>query len=161
MDIGDKMEQVENPALMDDAGREGGHGHGLTFPPPRGQVIQTNFNHAIAAHDPMVQGHSSGMVDTRPGLGTPGRLLGDRPVGPVADPAIALVACGHGFVAVDLADCLVVGVYPPPRWPISRFDTLLDELQSLVSLHAARPVFVLGEFNSHASAWAKVSWIYL
>ncbi|XP_076762720.1 uncharacterized protein LOC143430373 [Xylocopa sonorina] len=66
---------------------------------------------------------------------------------------IAPVARGHGFVAVDWADCLMVGVYAPTSWPLSRFDMLLDELQNIVSSHAARPVFVLGDFNAHAFAW--------
>ncbi|XP_076764835.1 uncharacterized protein LOC143431783 [Xylocopa sonorina] len=66
---------------------------------------------------------------------------------------IAPVACGHCFMAIDWADYLVVGVYAPTSWPLSRINTLMDGLQNVVSLDAARPVFVFGYFNTHETAW--------
>ncbi|XP_076750420.1 uncharacterized protein LOC143423179 [Xylocopa sonorina] len=50
---------------------------------------------------------------------------------------IAPVARVHGFMAVNWAVCLVVGIYASPSWSLSRFDILLDELQIIVSFYMA------------------------
>ncbi|XP_076764967.1 uncharacterized protein LOC143431873 [Xylocopa sonorina] len=130
---------------------------------------EINANHAAKAHDLIISEMKNRKIELVV-IAEPYRILespywiGDT-TGKVAiaqctlsayKPITPLVA-GNGFVAVNWCEWLVMAIYAPPSWPISKFEHFLGELDVVLNDNETknRPVLVLGDFNAHAAAWSS------
>jgi hypothetical protein len=66
-----------------------------------------------------------------------------------------LLCCGSGFVAVEWAGMVLVGVYVSPNISLAGFGDFLDGVESCVRRYLPRQVLVLGDFNAHSSLWGN------
>jgi hypothetical protein len=62
---------------------------------------------------------------------------------------------GNGYIAVEWAGMVVVGVYVSPNSRRTAFEEFLDGLGGCVRRHLPRQVLVLGDFNAHSTEWAN------
>lgn len=73
-----------------------------------------------------------------PALGSPGVLL-DR---------------GSGYVAVEWAGMVLVGLYVSPNSGLTAFKDFLDGVGECVRRYLRRQMYVLEDFNAHPSQWS-------
>ncbi|XP_020297386.1 uncharacterized protein LOC109861943 [Pseudomyrmex gracilis] len=64
----------------------------------------------------------------------------------------SLLERGRGFVAAEWEELAIVGGYFLPNRPFREFEQYLGKLERVVRTHSARPVLVLGDFNSKSKA---------
>ncbi|XP_043604745.1 uncharacterized protein LOC122577484 [Bombus pyrosoma] len=62
---------------------------------------------------------------------------------------------GNGYVAVEWAGMVVVGVYVSPNSGWAAFEEFLDGIGDCVRRHFPRQILVLGDFNAHSAEWAN------
>jgi hypothetical protein len=67
----------------------------------------------------------------------------------------ALLDCGSGYVAVEWAGIVVVGVYVPPNSGLTAFGDFLVGFGECVRRCVPRQLVVLGDFNSHSTQWGN------
>lgn len=127
-------------------------------------MIQLNLNHCYAAQQLLWQIVVEKKCDVA--------LLSDLyrvPEGNrnwIADPAKAaaiwvtgqfpiqeLVAAEDGFVIAKVNGVYYCSCYAPPRWPIDRFDRMLDRLTD--ALTGKNPVVVAGDLNAWSTLWGS------
>ncbi|XP_078051848.1 uncharacterized protein LOC144477994, partial [Augochlora pura] len=132
---------------------------------PKGPIIQANLNRSARAQDLLMQN----LAERGAGLAVaaePYRVpehphwMGDS-IGSVAvlwvgrqgSPPCSVIERGRGYLAVEWGDIAVVAIYAPPSWPLEHFEQYLDGVGRCISRCQPRPVLVLGDFNSKATAW--------
>ncbi|XP_043604804.1 uncharacterized protein LOC122577543 [Bombus pyrosoma] len=60
---------------------------------------------------------------------------------------------GDGYVAVEWAGMVVVGVYLSPNSGWAAFEKFLDGVGDCIRRHLPRQILVLGDFNAHSAEW--------
>lgn len=61
----------------------------------------------------------------------------------------------NGFIAMEWAGMVVVGVYVSPNSGRAAFDSFLDGVRDCVSRYLPWQVLVLGDFNAQAMQWGN------
>lgn len=74
---------------------------------------------------------------------------------PALDPHGALLNRGNGYVAVEWAGIVVVGIYVSPNSGLTVFGDFLDEVGDCIRRCHPRQVLVLGDFNAHSILWGN------
>lgn len=62
---------------------------------------------------------------------------------------------GSGYVSVEWARMVVVGVYVSPNSRRKAFEEFLDGVGDCVKRHLPRQVLVLEDFNAHSTEWGN------
>ncbi|XP_043604762.1 uncharacterized protein LOC122577494 [Bombus pyrosoma] len=62
---------------------------------------------------------------------------------------------GNGYVAVEWAGMVVVGVYVSPNSGWAAFEEFLDGIGDCVRRHFPRRILVLGDCNAHSAEWGN------
>jgi hypothetical protein len=74
---------------------------------------------------------------------------------PVLGPHGALLDRGNGYVAVEWAGIVVVGIYVSPNSGLAAFGDFLDEVGDCIRRCHPRQVLVLWDFNAHSIMWGN------
>ncbi|XP_050490232.1 uncharacterized protein LOC126873433 [Bombus huntii] len=67
----------------------------------------------------------------------------------------ALLKRGNGYVAVESAGMVVMGMYVSPNSGWAAFKEFLDRVGDCVRRRLPRQVLVLGDFNAHSTEWGN------
>ncbi|XP_025271334.1 uncharacterized protein LOC112639970 [Camponotus floridanus] len=68
-------------------------------------------------------------------------------------PPCGMVKRGAGYVAVRWGNTLVVAVYSPPSWDVTRFERQLAEIREVVGARLPGAVIVAGDLNAKSASW--------
>jgi len=132
------------------------------------RLIQINVNHAPSAQDLLHQVMAERGVDIAV-LAEPYRVPPNNTrwaSDPTREEAAitwrhsesslpcTFVEAGEGHTAVRWGNCLVVGVYLPPRLSSLEFERRLDDIGVCINRHPW-PALVAGDFNAHSVMWGS------
>jgi hypothetical protein len=67
----------------------------------------------------------------------------------------ALLYRGNGYVAIEWAGIVIVGIYVSPNSGLAAFGDYLDKVGACVRRCHPRQVLVLGDFNVHSAMWGN------
>ncbi|XP_012233133.1 uncharacterized protein [Linepithema humile] len=65
------------------------------------------------------------------------------------------LGAGHGFVAVEWGEWVVLGCYAPPSWKLPFFKIFLAGLGDSIRGCLPRPTLVAGDFNAWSTLWSS------